>query len=134
MYNYRPENIVHQDSGVRQLGGIHKVSGQLTELTSETFKQALASKLPLAVDFYADWCVPCKAADSVIEKLAEEYRGRLAFGRLNVDANFEITNTYEVMSIPALLIFSKGQVVKRFMGARKIKGCRRAISRMLSSL
>lgn len=110
------------------------MSGQLIELTSETFKPTLTSKTPLAVDFYADWCVPCKAADSIIEKLAEEYQGRLTFARLNVDANREITDTYEVMSIPALLIFSKGQVVKRFVGARKIKGCRRAISRMITSL
>jgi len=110
------------------------MGGQLIELTSETFKLALESKRPLAVDFYADWCVPCKAADSIIEKLAEEYQDRLTFGRLNVDANREIPDSYELMSIPALLIFSKGQVVKRFVGARKIKGCRRSIKRMLPSL
>ena len=90
--------------------------------------------MPLAVDFYADWCVPCKAADSIIEKLAEEYRGKLTFARLNVDANREITDNYEVMSIPALLIFSKGKVVKRFVGARKIKGCKREINQILTSL
>ena len=108
--------------------------GELVELSSETFKHALNSKLPVAVDFYADWCVPCGATDSIIEKLAEEYRGKLTFGRLNVDANHEITDNYEVMSIPALLIFSKGKVVKRFVGARKIKGCKREISQILTSL
>jgi thioredoxin 1 len=113
---------------------LRKMGAQLIELSSETFEQALTSRVPVAVDFYADWCVPCKAADSIIEKLSEEYRGRLTFARLNVDANHEITDAYEVMSIPALLIFSKGQVVKRFVGARKIKGCRREISRMLSLL
>jgi thioredoxin 1 len=87
----------------------------------------------VAVDFYADWCVPCKAADSIIEKLAEVYQGRLNFARLNVDANHDITDRYELLSIPALLIFSNGQVVKRFVGLRKIKGCRRVISRMLTS-
>jgi thioredoxin 1 len=110
-----------------------KVSG-LIELSSETFKHALTSRIPVAVDFYADWCVPCAATDSIIEKLAEEYRGRITFARLNVDASHAITDAYEVMSIPALLIFSKGKVVKRFVGARKIKGCRREIVRMLSSL
>jgi thioredoxin 1 len=107
---------------------------QLVELSAETFKQALTSKIPLGVDFYADWCVPCRAADSIIEKLAEEYQGRLTFARLNVDANHEITDIYEIMSIPALLIFSRGKVVKRFVGVRKIKGCKRPISRMLTSL
>jgi thioredoxin 1 len=110
------------------------MSVQLTELTSETFKTALTSKTPLAVDFYADWCVPCKPADSIIEKLAEVYQGKLTFARLNVDSNHEITDRYEIMSIPTLLIFSEGQVVKRFVGLRKIKGCRRVISRMLTSL
>ena len=106
----------------------------LNELTTETFEQALRSKTPLAVDFYADWCVPCKAADSIIEKLAEDFQGRLSFARLNVDANRAITDRYELMSIPAFLIFSKGEVVKRFVGLRKIKGCRRGINRLLTSL
>jgi thioredoxin len=109
------------------------MSVQLNELTSETFEQALRAKLPLAVDFYADWCVPCKTADSLIEKMAEEYKGRMSFARLNVDANREITDRYDLMSIPALLIFSKGQVVKKFLGLRKIKACRRAINRILTS-
>jgi len=110
------------------------LSRQLVELNAETFKHALGSKLPLGVDFYADWCVPCKAADSIIEKLADEYDGKLTFARVNVDANHEITDTYELMSIPALLIFSKSQVVKRFVGVKKIKGCKRAINRLLKSL
>lgn len=107
---------------------------QLNELTSETFEQALRSKMPLGVDFYADWCVPCKAADSIIEKLAEDYQGKLSFGRLNVDANREISDRYDLMSIPAFLIFSKGEVVKRFVGLKKIKGSRRALNRLLTSL
>ena len=106
----------------------------LIELSSESFKHALTSRLPVAVDFYADWCIPCGATDVIIEKLAEEYRGRMTFARLNVDANHEITDNYEVMSIPALLIFSNGKLVKRFVGVKKIKGSKRAINRVLSSL
>jgi thioredoxin 1 len=115
-------------------GGFREMSGRLVELNSETFKQVLTSNLPVAVDFYADWCIPCVATDSMIEKLAEEYQGRLTFARLNVDENHQITDNYEIMSIPALLIFSKGKTVKRFVGARKIKGCKRAINRLLDSL
>jgi len=107
---------------------------QLSELASESFGEALKSKKPLAVDFYADWCVPCKAADEIIEKLAEVYQGKLSFVRVNVDENRNIADRYELISIPALLIFSKGQVVRQFVGLRKIKGCRRVITRLLASL
>jgi len=110
------------------------VTGQLAELNTETFKHALTSKIPLGVDFYADWCVPCKAADDIIEKLAEEYHGKMTFARVNVDMNHEIPDRYELMSIPALLIFSKGELVKRFVGVKKIKGSKRAINRLLTSL
>jgi thioredoxin 1 len=110
------------------------MTGRLIELTGATFKQAVNARMPLAVDFYADWCVPCGAVDMIIEKLAEEYRGKITFGRLNVDENQEITDTYHVMSIPALLIFADGKVVKRFVGVRKIKGCRREVNHFLISL
>jgi len=107
---------------------------RLIELNSASFNEALNSKKPLAVNFHADWCVPCRAVDSIISKLAEEYRGRLIFAGVNVDENQEITDRYHVMSIPALLVFSKGKVIKRYVGARKIKGCRRDIDRTLVSI
>jgi len=81
---------------------------RLIELKSVTLEQRLRSKIPLAVDFYADWCVPCVAVDQLIERLAEEYRGKMNFGRINVDENQDITDRYQVMSIPTLLIFSNG--------------------------
>ena len=105
---------------------------RLVELKSVTFKQMLSSKIPLAVDFYADWCVPCIAVDQLIERLAEEYRGKMTFARLNVDENHDITDRYQVMSIPTLLIFSNGKAIKSFVGARKIKGCRREINQLLT--
>jgi len=105
---------------------------RLIELKSVTLEQRLRSKIPLAVDFYADWCVPCVAVDQLIERLAEEYRGKMNFGRINVDENQDITDRYQVMSIPTLLIFSNGKAIKRFVGARKIKGCRREINQLLT--
>jgi thioredoxin 1 len=110
------------------------MTGRLVELNGVTFTQALDARIPLAVDFYADWCVPCEAADTIIEKLAEEYHGKIAFARLNIDENHEVTDSYQVMSIPALLIFAEGKVIKRFVGVRKIRGCRREISHVLVSL
>ena len=105
---------------------------RLIELKSVTLEQRLRSKLPLAVDFYADWCVPCVVVDQLIERLAEEYRGKMNFGRINVDENQDITDRYQVMSIPTLLIFSNGKAIKRFVGARKIKKCRREINELLT--
>ncbi len=105
---------------------------RLVELKSATFKQTLSSKIPLAVDFYADWCVPCIAVDQLIDRLAEQYRGKMTFARLNVDENQDITDRYQVISIPTLLIFSHGKAIKRFVGARKIKGCRREINQLLT--
>ena len=110
------------------------MSERLVELNSATFKQALSSKIPVAVDFYADWCVPCGAVDPIIDRLAGEYRGKMTFARLNVDENQEVTDHYQVTSIPTLLIFSKGKTIKRFIGARKIKGCKREINEVLTSL
>ena len=105
---------------------------RLIELKSVTLEQRLRSKIPLAVDFYADWCVPCVAVDQLIERLAEEYRGKMNFGRINVDENQDITDRYQVMSIPTLLIFSNGKAIKRFVGARKIRGCRRGLNQLLT--
>jgi thioredoxin 1 len=105
---------------------------RLVELKSATFKQTLSSKIPLAVDFYADWCVPCIAVDQLIDRLAEQYRGKMTFARLNVDENQDITDRYQVISIPTLLIFLHGKAIKRFVGARKIKGCRREINQLLT--
>lgn len=102
------------------------------QLNSLSFKHALNSKLLVAVDFYADWCVPCKALDPIIDRLAEEYRGKMTFARINVDENQQIADRYQVVSIPTLLIFSKGKVIERLVGARKIKGCKREIKRLLT--
>ena len=106
--------------------------GQLIQLNSGNFERKLRSKIPLAVDFYADWCAPCKDIDPIIDELASEYRGKITFARLNVDENQEIADRYEVFSLPTLLIFSKGKAVKKFVGAGSIKGCKREIKQLLT--
>jgi thioredoxin 1 len=106
--------------------------GQLIQLNSGNFERKLRSKIPLAVDFYADWCAPCKDVDPIIDKLASEYRGKITFARLNVDENQEIADRFEVLSLPTLLIFSKGKAVKKFVGTGSIKGCKREIKQLLT--
>ena len=70
------------------------------------------------VDFYADWCGPCKMMAPVIEELAEELQGKAKVGKINVDESTDTATQYDVMSIPTIIIFKNGKEVKRFIGVR----------------
>ena len=79
--------------------------------------EVLQSDLPVFVDFYADWCGPCKMMSPVIDKLAEEYEGRIKVGKVNVDENGDLAVKYGIMSIPNMVFFKNGEVVDRIVGA-----------------
>ncbi len=86
--------------------------------TDANFKdEVLNSELPVLVDFYADWCGPCKMIAPVVAELADEYEGKFNIGKLNVDQNGATAQAYRVMSIPTLLIFKNGEVVDKVVGA-----------------
>lgn len=88
------------------------------ELTTENFDaEVLSAKMPVVVDFWADWCVPCKMIAPVLADLAGEYDGRLKVGRLDVDAHGEIAARYNIVSIPTLLLFRDGAVADQHVGA-----------------
>ena len=85
--------------------------------TDENFNQeALSSNIPVLVDFYADWCGPCKMLAPVIETLATEYEGKVKIGKLNVDNAPDTAQKYGVMSIPTLLYIKNGEVVNKTIG------------------
>ena len=89
------------------------------KLNSENFeKEVLNSEQPVLVDFYADWCGPCKMMAPVVEELAGELQGKAKVGKINVDENQELAMEYNVMSIPTLVIFKEGKESKRFVGVR----------------
>ena len=91
--------------------------GLVVELTSDNFDQALGECRLLVVDCWAEWCAPCRMVAPVIEELATDYRGRIAFGKLNVDQNRSLAMRYRIVSIPTLLVFKEGQLVDQVVGA-----------------
>ncbi|MGI6557125.1 MAG: thioredoxin [Pseudoramibacter sp.] len=89
-----------------------------TQFTESNFEQeVLQSDVPVVVDFYADWCGPCKMMSPVIEKLADTYEGRIKIGKLNTDEAQSLAAKYGVMSIPNIVFFKNGEVVDRQVGA-----------------
>ena len=88
-------------------------------VTDATFDaEVLGSDLPVIVDFWAEWCGPCKMVAPVLEEIAAENEGKVAVVKLNTDENPEITRRYQVMSIPTMSVFSGGEVVKSIVGAK----------------
>ena len=94
------------------------MSENVKEFTSANFEaEVLKSDTPELVDFWAEWCGPCRAIAPVVEEVASEYSETLKVGKLNVDKDNQVASQYGVRSIPALLIFNKGSVVNQIVGA-----------------
>ncbi len=89
-----------------------------TTLTDATFDEEIASSAePVLVDFWAEWCGPCKMIAPVLDQIAEEHAGKIRIAKLNVDDNPDIARRFDVMSIPTLIVFQDGQPAKRMVGA-----------------
>lgn len=89
------------------------------KISSENFeKEVLNSEKPILVDFFADWCGPCKMMAPIVEELATELEGKAKVGKLNVDENSDIAIEYNVMSIPTLIVFKNGKEEKRLVGVK----------------
>ncbi|MBN1492617.1 MAG: thioredoxin [Candidatus Omnitrophica bacterium] len=90
----------------------------VVHLNSGNFKtEVLESTLPVLVDFFADWCGPCKMVAPIIEQLAEEFTGKIKIAKLNVDQGQDIAAKYNVMSIPTMIFFKGGKNVDQIVGA-----------------
>lgn len=91
---------------------------QPVEITEATFEEAvLKNSIPVAVDFWATWCPPCKILHPIIEQLADEYDGKVVFAKVDVDSNQALAQNYGIRSIPTVLFFKDGEIKDQVIGA-----------------
>ena len=90
---------------------------KIIELSTDNFNNEIQNQGPILVDFWAEWCGPCRMVAPVLDQLADELDGKVRIGKLNVDDNQELSIKYGVQSIPTFLLFKDGEVADRMMGA-----------------
>ena len=98
----------------------------ITHITKDTFKsEVLDSNIPVLLDFYADWCGPCRAQGKILEELSHKFEGEIKICKCNVDNNPELASEFGVMTIPNLVFFKNGNKVGQYSGVMQEAGIRR---------
>ena len=95
-------------------------SEHVKEFTDGNFQEeVLGSSTPVLVDFWAEWCMPCRMLAPTIDKIAKDYAGKVKVGKLDTDANRDVAAKYGISAIPTVILFKNGEVAQKFVGLRK---------------
>ena len=107
-------------------------SENVLELTDENFEQeVLQAEVPALVDFWAEWCMPCKMIAPIVEELADEYAGKLKVGKMDTDASRDTAMKFGISAIPTLLLFKGGEVARKFVGLQQKSDLKTALDEAL---
>lgn len=101
------------------------------QFTDANFQECMASGEAMVVDFWAEWCGPCRMVTPIIDELATEYEGKVKIGKMNVDENSEVPMSYSVRNIPTILFIKGGEVVERKVGAQSKAVLKEAVDKLL---
>ena len=108
------------------------MSNNVVVLNQQNFSsEVLNNKQPVLVDFYADWCGPCRMTSPIVEQIAQEYEGKVTVAKLDVDSNNQLAAQYRVMSIPTMIFFKDGKEVERMVGVRPKAEFARTLDKMM---
>ncbi len=106
-------------------------SANVMEFTDSNFEsEVLGADKPVLVDFWAEWCMPCKILAPTIDEVADAHTGSLKVGKVDTDANREISVKYGISAIPTVIIFNKGEIAKKFVGLTKKEDIEAALAEM----
>ena len=109
-------------------------SENVKEFTDGNFEaEVLKSDVPVLVDFWAEWCMPCRMLTPTIEKIAKDYAGKVKVGKVDTDANREVAMKYGINAIPTVILFKDGQVAQKFVGLRQEKDFREALDQVVAA-
>jgi len=103
----------------------------ITNLTDATFDEVLQSEIPYLVDFWAEWCPPCKMVAPVVEAIAAEYQGKLKVGKVDTDEAPRRAIQYGINAIPTLIIFKNGRPAKRILGYRRYEDLKKEVDELM---